>query len=64
MRDTNEYEIEREDESFISEKIATAPASSDSTKRVKPHVIRRNVEDYLERKALERRLKDVFDDYF
>jgi len=31
-------------------------------KKVKAHVIRRNVEDYLERKALERRLKDVFED--
>jgi len=28
----------------------------------KPHVLRRNIEDYLERKALERKLQDVFDD--
>ncbi|WP_022950630.1 PA3496 family putative envelope integrity protein [Leucothrix mucor] len=28
----------------------------------KPHVLRRNIEDYLERKALERKLKDVFED--
>ena len=33
-----------------------------SGKKVKAHVIRRNVEDYLERKALERHLKDVFED--
>ncbi len=33
-----------------------------SGKKVKAHVIRRNVEDYLERKALERSLKEVFDD--
>lgn len=33
-----------------------------SDKKVKAHVIRRNVEDYLERKALERSLKEVFDD--
>ena len=33
-------------------------------KKVKAHVIRRNVEDYLERKALERSLKEVFDDDF
>ena len=33
-----------------------------SGKKIKAHVIRRNVEDYLERKALERRLKEVFDD--
>lgn len=31
------------------------------TKR-KAHIVRRNVEDYLERKALERNLKEVFDD--
>lgn len=30
-------------------------------KRLKPHIIRRNVEDYLEQKALERSLRDVFD---
>lgn len=28
----------------------------------KPHVLRRNIEDYLERKALERKLRDVFED--
>ena len=31
-------------------------------KKVKAHIVRRNVEDYLERKALERNLKEVFDD--
>lgn len=30
-------------------------------KPIKPHILRRNVEDYLEKKALERRLQDVFD---
>ncbi len=34
----------------------------DDKKKVKAHVIRRNVEDYLERKALERSLKEVFED--
>lgn len=34
----------------------------DDGKKVKAHVIRRNVEDYLERKALERSLKEVFED--
>ena len=35
------------------------------SKQVKAHVIRRNVEDYLEQKALERRLSDVFEtDYY
>lgn len=32
--------------------------------KVKPHILRRNIEDYLEKKALEKRLKDVFDDDF
>lgn len=35
-----------------------------SGKKIKAHVIRRNVEDYLEQKALERRLKDVFEDEY
>lgn len=35
---------------------------TDEKKKVKAHVIRRNVEDYLERKALERSLKEVFED--
>ncbi len=36
----------------------------ENDKKVKAHVIRRNVEDYLERKALERSLKEVFDDEY
>ncbi len=35
---------------------------NESEKKVKAHIVRRNVEDYLERKALERTLKEVFDD--
>jgi len=38
--------------------------NNDSQKKIKAHVIRRNVEDYLERKALERSLKEVFEDDF
>lgn len=34
----------------------------DEKNKPKPHVLRRNIEDYLERKALERKLLDVFDD--
>lgn len=34
----------------------------DDKKKIKAHVIRRNVEDYLEQKALERSLKEVFED--
>ncbi len=30
----------------------------------KPHVLRRNIEDYLERKALEKKLTDLYDDDF
>lgn len=37
---------------------------SKEEKKIKAHVVRRNVEDYLERKALERSLKEVFDDDF
>ena len=37
---------------------------SEESKKVKAHVIRRNVEDYLERKALERSLKEAFDDEY
>ena len=33
-----------------------------SEKKIKAHVVRRNIEDYLERTALERSLKEVFDD--
>lgn len=47
------------------EVIPTIKEISDSEnpeKKVKAHVVRRNVEDYLERKALERSLKEVFED--
>lgn len=37
---------------------------SKQDKKIKAHVVRRNVEDYLERKALERSLKEVFDDEY
>lgn len=30
----------------------------------KPHVIRRNIEDYLADRALKKRLADIFDDDF
>lgn len=30
----------------------------------KPHIIRRNIEDYLAERALKKRLTDVFDDDF
>ena len=37
---------------------------SDTNKKVKAHLVRRNIEDYLAQKELERSLKDVFDDDF
>ena len=43
------------------EKIESEEGKKKKEKRVKPHIIRRNVEDYLERRALERSLRDVFD---
>lgn len=33
-------------------------------KKTKPHVIRRNIEDYLEERALKRRIIDIYDDDF
>lgn len=32
--------------------------------KTKPHVVRRNIEDLLERQALRKRLKDIYDDDF
>ena len=50
---------------FINEDQLTADANNQADdKKVKPHVIRRSIEDYLEQKALEKRLQDVFDDDF
>lgn len=49
-----------------AEKLVNAEQqeASQTEGKVKPHVLRRNIEDYLERKALERKLRDVFDDDF
>ncbi|MEZ5451212.1 MAG: hypothetical protein R3E93_00120 [Thiothrix sp.] len=58
MRDNKEFEMDQEDELFSLEKITPTTDG----KKVKPHVVRRNLEDYLERKALARRLKDVFEE--
>lgn len=44
-----------------------AEASTDDNqknKKPKAHVIRRNIEDYLEEKRLKRRLTEVFDDEY
>jgi hypothetical protein len=60
MRTPNEFDTEREDELFSIENNASHTTTDN--KKVKPHIIRRNVEDYLERKALQKRLKDVFEE--
>ena len=52
------------DNNEVIPNIEDVDAKTDDTKKVKAHVIRRNVEDYLERKALERSLKEVFDDEY
>jgi len=49
---------------FIDNKQPTNKNGTENEVKAKPHVIRRNIEDYLEQKALERRLKDIFDDDF
>ena len=43
------------------DELAKVDEEKKKGKRMKPHIIRRNVEDYLEQKALERSLRDVFD---
>ena len=49
---------------FIDEDQLPGNMASESDTKIKPHIIRRNIEDYLEQKALEKRLQDVFDDDF
>lgn len=50
---------------FINEeKLPTDVSNDTEDKKSKPHVIRRSIEDYLEQKALQKRLQDVFDDDF
>lgn len=44
------------------ELISSEKQEDQKEEKLKPHVLRRNIEDYLERKALERKLLDVFDD--
>lgn len=51
----NEYHLEE---------AATHLNTDRDSKKIKPHIIRRNIEDYLEKQALQRRLKDVFDEDF
>nr|CAA6807302.1 MAG: Unknown protein [uncultured Thiotrichaceae bacterium] len=39
-------------------------AGTEESQNLKPHIVRRNVEDYLADRALKRRLTDIFDDDF
>lgn len=50
---------------FIKSDVDKEQAEKANTEKDndKPTVIRRNLEEYMEQKALERRLRDVFDDY-
>ena len=49
----------------VNPQVLDADEKNDRDKKEekpKPHVLRRNIEDYLERRALEKKLQDVFDD--
>ena len=52
------------DEIFQSADMPQSAGSDEDQKeqKIKPHMLRRNIEDYQERKALERKLLDLFDD--
>ncbi len=50
----NDYELEE----------LPSQLEAEHNKKTKPHVVRRNIEDYLEKQALQKRLKDVFDEDF
>jgi hypothetical protein len=39
-------------------------SDKETGKDSKPHIIRRNIEDYLAERALKKRLTDIFDDDF
>ncbi|WP_020559541.1 PA3496 family putative envelope integrity protein [Thiofilum flexile] len=58
MRDNNNDEYIEEAE-IDTEKLVSNDAS-----KSKPHVVRRNIEDLIERQALRKRLKDIYDDDF
>lgn len=39
-------------------------AETETNQDIKPHIIRRNIEDYLAERELKKRLTDIFDDDF
>ncbi|MBK8451966.1 MAG: hypothetical protein WAQ53_18510 [Thiofilum sp.] len=58
MRDNN-------NDDYIDEaEIDTDKLVNNDASKNKPHVVRRNIEDLLERQALRKRLKDIYDDDF
>lgn len=54
----------REHESDYELDEISVNSTTENNKKTKPHIVRRNIEDYLEKQALQRRLKDVFDEDF
>ncbi|MEZ5536900.1 MAG: hypothetical protein R3F02_14905 [Thiolinea sp.] len=48
----------------LNEQALTADAAQETLQESKPHIIRRNIEDYLADRALKKRLTDIFDDDF
>lgn len=49
---------------FNEQFFSVADVEQETLKDSKPHVIRRNIEDYLADRALKKRLTDIFDDDF
>ncbi|HMT94138.1 PA3496 family putative envelope integrity protein [uncultured Thiothrix sp.] len=54
----------RDHENDYEQEEVSTPLITEPNKKTKPHVVRRNIEDYLEKQALQRRLKDIFDEDF
>lgn len=51
--------LDTEEESTTDETVETV-----ADQETKPHMIRRNIEDYLAERALKKRLTDILDDDF
>ncbi len=62
MRYNDQTQNPELDDVEVIPNIEDVENESKQEKKIKAHVVRRNVEDYLERKALERSLKEVFED--
>lgn len=55
LDDMEEMDLADDEISEIDKKI--------SNTRIKPKVVRKNIEHYLEERALKRRIDDLFDDF-